>query len=102
METRNQAAEVTQILRSGYELKVCNNFISNNIAKIQLKLLGRTFRLTSGAIVKAKELTLCWVLNHDAKKRETETEPGEVLVGHVINRWSGKDVESKLRSRLSC
>ena len=77
-------------------------FITNNTAKIQLKILGRTFRLTSGAIVNAKKLTLCWVLSHDTKKRETETEPGEVLVGHVLNRWSGKDVESKLRFGLSC
>ena len=36
------------------------------------------------------------------KRRETETEPGEVLVGHVLNTWSGRDVESKLRSGLSC
>ena len=76
--------------------------ITNNTAKIQLKILGRTFRLTSGAIVNAKKLTSCWVLRHDAKKRETETEPGEVLVGHVLNRWSGKDVESKLRYGVSC
>ena len=36
-------------------------FITNNTAKIQLKILGRTFRLTSCAIVNAKKLTLCWV-----------------------------------------
>ena len=30
--------------------------ITNNTAKIQLKILGRTFRLTSGAIVNAKSL----------------------------------------------
>ena len=42
------------------------------------------------------------VLSHDAKEREAETEPGEVLVGHVFNRCNGKDVESKLRSGLSC
>ena len=36
------------------------------------------------------------------KKKEAETEPGKVLVGHVLNRRSGKDVESKLRSGLSC
>ena len=36
-------------------------FITNNTAKIRLKILGRTFRLTSGAIVNAKKLTLCWV-----------------------------------------
>ena len=78
------------------------NFIANNTAKIQLKILGRTFRLTSGAIVNAKKLTLCWVLRHDTKQRETETEPEEVLVGHVLNRCSGKDVESKLKSGLSC
>ena len=58
---------------------------TNNTAKIQLKILGRTFRLTSGAIVNAKKLTLCWVLSHDTKKRETETEPVEVLIGHVLN-----------------
>ena len=63
------------------------NLMTNNTAKIQLKILGRTFRLISGAIVNAKKLTLCWVLSHDAKKRETETEPGEVLVSHVLNRW---------------
>ena len=85
-----------------YSWELVSNFITNNTAKIQLKILGRTFRLTSGAIVNAKNLTLCWVLSHDAKKRETETEPGEVLAGHVLNRWSGKDVESKLRSGLSC
>ena len=44
-------------------------FITNSTAKIQLKILGRTFRLTSGAIVNAKKLTLCWVLSHNAKKR---------------------------------
>ena len=76
-------------------------FITYNTAKIQLQILGRAFRLTSGAIVSPKKLTLCWVLSNDAKKGETETEPGEVLVGHVLNRWSGKDVESKLRSGLS-
>ena len=65
------------------------NFTTNNTAKIQLKTLGRTFRLTSGATVNAKTLTLSWVLSHDAKKRETEAEPGEVLVDHVLNRWSG-------------
>ena len=65
-------------------------------------MLGRTLRLTSGAIVNAKKLTLCWVLSHDAKKRETETEPKEELVGHLLNRWSGKDVEPKLRFGLSC
>ena len=75
------------------------NFITNNTAKIQLKIFGRTFRLTSGAIVNAEKLSLCWVISqsHDPKNRKTETEP-EVLVGHVLNRWSGKDVESKLRS----
>ena len=36
-------------------------FITNNTAKLQLKILGRTFRLTSGAIVNAKKLTSCWV-----------------------------------------
>ena len=41
---------------------------TNNTAKIQLKILGRTSRLTSGAIDKVKKLTLYWVLNHDAKK----------------------------------
>ena len=63
-------------------LEVTNkmNFITNNTAKIQIKILGRTFRLTSGAIVNAKKFTLSWVLSHDAKERETETEPGEVLV----------------------
>ena len=74
---------------------------NNNTAKMQPKILGRTFRLTSGAIVNAKKL-ICWVLSHDAKKKETEREPGEVLVGHVLNRWSGKEVESKLISGLSC
>ena len=44
-------------------------FITNNTAKIQLKILGRTFRLTSGAIVNAKKLTLCWALSHDAKNQ---------------------------------
>ena len=78
------------------------SFITNNTAKIQLKILGRTFRLISGAIVNAKKLTLCWVLSHGAEKRETETEPGEVLEGHALNRWSGKDVKSKLRFGLSC
>ena len=77
-----------------------HRFITNNTAKIQLKYLGGRF--TSGAIVNAKKRTLCWVLSHDVKKRETETEPGEVLVGHVLNRWSGKDMESKLRFGLSC
>ena len=77
-------------------------FITNKTAKIQLKILGRTFRLTCGAIVNAKKLTLYWVLSRDAKKRETETEPGEVLEGNVLNRWSGKNMESKLRSGLSC
>ena len=90
--------KVKQFLRN---LNVCY-FITNNTAKIQLSILGRTFRLTSGAIANAKKLTLCWVLSHDAKKRETETEPGEVPVGHMLNRWSGKDVEYKLRSGLSC
>ena len=85
-----------------YSWELVSNVITNNIARIQLKILGRTFRLTPGAIVNAKKLTLCWVLSHDAKKRETETEPGEVLVGHELNRWSGKDVKSKLRSGLSC
>ena len=88
--------------RSRTCLYVFNCFITNNTAKIQLKMFGRAFRLTSGAIVNAKKLTLCWVLSYDAKKRETETEPGEVLVGYVLNRWSGKNVESKLRSGLSC
>ena len=45
-----------------------NSTSINSTAKIQLKILGRTFRLTSGAIVNAKKLTLCWVLSHDAKK----------------------------------
>ena len=45
-----------------------------------------TFWLTSDAIINAKKLTLCWVLSHDAKKREIETESGEVLVGDVLNR----------------
>ena len=96
---------MSQLIRSldaNFPVTAIDNFITNNTAKIQLKILGRTFRLTSGAIVNAKKLTLCWVLSHDAKKRETETEPGEVLVGHVLNRWSGKDVESKLRSGLGC
>ena len=53
---------------------------------IQLKILGQTFRLTSGAIVNAKKLTLCWVLSHDAKKRETETEPEEVLASNLFFR----------------
>ena len=50
-----------------YNWKLVSNFITNNTAKIQLNILGRTFRLTSGAIVNAKTLRLCWVLNHDAK-----------------------------------
>ena len=85
-----------------YSWESVSNFITNNTAKIQLKILGRTFRLTSGAIVNAKKLPLCWVSSRNAKKRETEIEPGEVLVGHALNRWSGKDVESKLRSGFSC
>ena len=68
------------------EVRNIGKVIANNTAKIQLKIFGRTFRLTSGAIVNAKKLTLCWVLSHDAKKGETETEPGEMLVGHVLNR----------------
>ena len=85
-----------------YNWKLVSNFIKNNTAKIQLKILGRTFRLTSVAIVIAKKVTLCWVLSHDAKEREAETEPGKVLVGHVFNGCNGKDVESKLGSGLSC
>ena len=37
-----------------YSWELVSNFITNNTAKIQLKILGRTFRLTSGAIVNAK------------------------------------------------
>ena len=81
---------------------IAKSFITNNTVKIQLKMHGRTFRLSSDAIVNAKKLTLCWILSHVAKKRETKTKPGEVLVGHALNRWSGKVVESKLRSGLSC
>ena len=33
-----------------------NHFITNSTAKMQLKILERTFRLTSGAIVSAKSL----------------------------------------------
>ena len=55
-----------------YSWELVSNFITNNYtAKIQLKIFGGTFRLISGAIVNAKKLTLCWVLSHDAKKRET-------------------------------
>ena len=50
------------------EVRNKGKVITNNTAKIQLKIFGRTFRLTSGAIVNAKKLTLCWVLSHDAKK----------------------------------
>ena len=39
-----------------YSWKFAGNFTTNNTAKIQLKILGRIFRLTSGAIVNAKNL----------------------------------------------
>ena len=52
-----------------YSWELVSNFITNNTAKIQLKILGRTFRLTSGAIVNAKKLTLRWVLSHDTKMK---------------------------------
>ena len=34
------------------------------------------------------------------KKKEAETEPGKVLVGHVLSKRSGKNGKSKLRSGL--
>ena len=68
-----------EIFGKRYSWELVSKFITNDTAKMQLKILGRTFRLTSGAIVNAKKLTLCWILSHDAKTRETETEPGEVL-----------------------
>ena len=39
-----------------YSWELVSNFITNNTAKIQLIALGRTFRLTSDAIVNAESL----------------------------------------------
>ena len=36
------------------------------------------------------------------KMKENETEPVKALLGRVLNWGNGKDVESKLRSGLSC
>ena len=34
--------------------------------------------------------------------KETETEPGKALIGRVVNRRSGKNVEYKLKYGLNC
>ena len=39
------------------------------------KILGRTFRLISGAILNAKKITLCRVLSHDAKTSSKNVRP---------------------------
>ena len=65
--------------------------------------------MTSGAIVNAESYTKLdlkqKIKHHDVKKKETETELGKVVGGHVLNRRSGKDVETQVKIRfvgLSC
>ena len=73
LKVKKQNLSKPNNFRKRYSWELISNFITNNTAKMQLEIFGRTFRLTSGAIVNATKLTLYWVLSHDAKKRETET-----------------------------